>query len=338
MSMKRIRWLVLGVLVAALAGVTALSATAAGSRSHAGLRIAVVIKGLDNPYFGAMAQGVREEAAKQHVTAVIQEAANINDQTGQADKLTALAAQNYDCYIVNPISATNLIQPLVKVKGKPIVNIDLPISSAAAKKAGVKILTYIGTDNVAAGKLGGKHLASLLPKGSQIARIGGIAGDPTSNARLKGFAQGVGGKLKIVQTVAADWDTNKALTAAQNILRAHPQVKGFLVANDTMVLGVVQALRTSGKIGVVKAIGVDGIVDALKAVKAGQETADISQYPYADGQMAVQACIAAARGKTLPAKVPAPVALITKANAARAIASYPRPMGSYPNPFLALMK
>jgi ribose transport system substrate-binding protein len=327
-----------GVIVLGLAVLVGVSG-AGTSHRQAKLRIAVIIKGLDNPYFGAMAQGVREEAKKRGVAVTIQEAANVSDSAGQADRLTALAAQNYGCYIVNPASATNLLQPLVGIstKGTPIVNIDLPLSPAAAAKAHVKVSTYIGTDNVAAGKLGGKTLVGLIPQGSEIALVGGVAGDPTSNARLTGFKSGAAG-LNVVETVAADWDTNKALTAAQNILQAHPNLKGFLVANDTMALGVVQALRTSGKIGSVKAIGVDGITDAIKSVDAGEEAADVSQYPYADGAMAVQACIAASKGKTLPAKVNAPVALITKANAAAALKAYPRPVASYPNPFLSLIR
>jgi ribose transport system substrate-binding protein len=338
MRLSRLATSLSGVIVLSLAVLVGMSGASPDHR-QAKLRIAVIIKGLDNPYFGAMAQGVREEAKKRGVSVTIQEAANVSDVAGQADRLTTLAAQNYGCYIVNPASATNLLQPLVGIsgKGKPIVNIDLPISMSAAAKAHVKISTYIGTDNVAAGKLGGKTLAGLIPQGSEIALIGGVAGDPTSNARLTGFKAGAAG-LNVVETVAANWDTNTALTAAQNVLQAHPNVKGFLVANDTMVLGVVQALRTSGKIGSIKAVGVDGITDAIKSVAAGEEAADVSQYPYADGAMAVQACIAASKGKKLPANVSAPVALITKANAAAALKAYPRPVASYPNPFLSLIK
>ncbi len=33
----------------------------------------------------------------------MQAAADISDTTGQADKLTALAGQDFGCYVVNPI-------------------------------------------------------------------------------------------------------------------------------------------------------------------------------------------------------------------------------------------
>lgn len=55
------------------------------------------------------------------------------------------------------------------------------------------------------------------------------------------------------------------------------------------------------------------------------------------GQMAVDACVAAARGASLPARVDAPIALMTKDNVARAIAAFPKPFERYSNPFSRLL-
>ncbi len=49
--------------------------------------------------------------------------------------------------------------------------------------------------------------------------------------------------------------------------------------------------------------------------------------------MGVEACQAAATGKTLPANVDAPVALVTKDNADQALAATPKPFGQYADPF-----
>jgi hypothetical protein len=47
----------------------------------------------------------------------------------------------------------------------PIVNIDSPIDPLAAKRAGVRIRTYVGTDDFAAGRLSGVRMTSLLHGG-----------------------------------------------------------------------------------------------------------------------------------------------------------------------------
>jgi ABC-type sugar transport system substrate-binding protein len=301
--------------------------------------VAAVIKGLDNPFFQAMQQGIQNQAKAEGINVTVQAATSITDTTGQADKIQALAGQNYGCYIVNPISGTNLIQSLVQISNasKPIINIDNPISPDAAKSAGVKISTYIGTDNINAGKLAAAEMVKLLPNGGNVALIGGLAGDTTSQARLTGFQQGVSSSIHIIQTVAADWDRQKALTAAGDILRAQPTLKGFFVANDDMALGVSRAIADAGKQGQVQVVSIDGIQDALKAIQAGTLSATVSQYPYTIGAMGMEACKAVMAGKTLPTNVTAPVLVVTRANASQALASFPKPFSSYPDPFAKLI-
>ena len=117
----------------------------------------------------------------------------------------------------------------------------------------------------------------------------------------------------MVQTVAADWDREKALNAAGDVLRANPDLGGIYAANDTMALGAVQAAQNAGNT-TVEVIGTDGDQSALDSIKSGGLTATVSQYPYVVGAMGVEACLAAAQGKTLPQKVDAPLALITSDN------------------------
>jgi ribose transport system substrate-binding protein len=114
-------------------------------------------------------------------------------------------------------------------------------------------------------------------------------------------------------------------------------LSGFFVANDDMALGVSRAIADAGKQGQVQVVSVDGIQDALKAVQAGTLSATVSQYPYTIGAMGIEACKAAMAGKTLPANVTAPVLVVTKDNAAQALASFPKPFASYNDPFSSLI-
>ncbi|GGM17472.1 substrate-binding domain-containing protein [Nakamurella endophytica] len=297
----------------------------------------MVIKPLDNTYFGAMAKGAQDQATKDGVSLTVVAADNVNDDSGQAAKLNALVTAGYDCYIVNPTSQTNLLTGLVPVSqaGTPIVNLDLPIDTAAAEKAGVKLTTYVGTNNETAGAAGGKAMLDLLSDGDQVALIGGLVGDPGSNARLKGFSDSVQGKLKVTQTVAADFDKAKAKSAAKTILLANPDIKGFFTPSGDMALGIQQAVDEAGSKGKVAVVGVDGTEDQLKDIVAGGEPAAVEQFPYLMGAQSVQACAAARSGKTVPAKVETPVLVVTKENAQAALTAFPAPPAGFtvPNPF-----
>lgn len=323
-------------------GSTGASSGSSNSSSGGSAKIAVVLKGLDNAFFQTMEDGVKAAGASTGSTVQVQAATSITDTTGQADKLSVLATQDYSCFVVNPISGTNLIQGIAQLAGKKktIVNIDSPVDSGAAKKANATLATYIGTNNVLAGTMAGKEMVKLLPSGGSVAVVGGIAGDVTSGARVSGFRAGIKAQpsIKFLTTVPGNWDRQEALTQATTLLRAHPDLGGFFVANDDMALGVARAIATAGKTGKVKVISVDGLKEAEQAVKSGQLSALIAQYPYAIGQMGVEACKAAIAGKTLPTNVAAPVQLVTKANAAKALAVTPNPFESFNDPFAALLK
>ncbi len=301
---------------------------------------AAVVKGLDNPFFQTMESGIKDQASTAGLPVTVQAANSITDTTGQGDKLNGLAGQDFKCFIINPITGTNLIQGVASLSAKnvPIINIDSPIDEDAAKSANAKIATYIGTDNTDAGSKAAVQMGTLLPQGGKVALIGGTAGDVTSAARLDGFTSGKPANITIISTVAADWERQQALTKATDIMTANPDLAGFFVANDDMGLGVAQAIANKGKTGQIKVISVDGNKDAFDAVKAGGIDAVVAQFPYVIGAMGVEACQAAIAGKTLPATVDAPVQVVTKANVDAALASAPKPAEAYDNPFTELNK
>jgi ribose transport system substrate-binding protein len=296
----------------------------------------VVLNGLDNPFFVAIYEGGRAEARRLDARATVRSVTSNADLAGQAAQVRALVAARKDCYAVAPITAINLVTALRGVR-RPVVVINSPIDRAAAKRARVRTRTYIGTDDFAAGRLGGAQMASLLRGGGEVALLGGWARNVNSGLRLSGFERGIRGtRVSVVARGNADYDRTKAEIAAERILRAHPHVSGFFAANDLMALGIADAVRAAGKAGKVRIIGLDGIAEALDAIRAGSISATVSQYPYVMGQMAVEACAAAARGATSPARVNAPIALVTKGNVARAIAAFPRPFQPYSDPFRRL--
>ncbi len=315
-----------GALLAGSAGAAERASVAAPER----LQVGVVLNALDNPFFLAIYEGARAQTGRLGATTTFRSVTSNAELDAQATQVRKALAARADCYVVNPITATNLSAPLRGVRA-PIVNVDSPV-------AGVPVTTYIGTDDFAAGRLAGRRMAALLPDGGEVALIAGLADNVNSGLRLAGFARGIqGSPLRVAARVNADYDRTKAEIQAGRILHAHPRLAGFFAASDNMALGVADALRAAGRSGAVRVIGLDGIAEAMDAVRTGALDATVSQYPYVMGAMAIEACTAAARGATLPKRVDAPIALLTRDNVDRAIASFPKPVGRYADPFARLL-
>jgi ABC-type sugar transport system substrate-binding protein len=301
------------------------------------VRVAAVIKGLDNPFFRTMRGGLVETARQHNVRLrLVAAPAGLQDTAGQASALASLVSDRRACYVVNPINATNLIPPLANIPaGTPIINLDSVVAQRLAQGVGVKITSYIGTNNVAGGRLGADAMAALVKPGARVAVIAGIPGDIGSGSRTEGFTTGARGRFDVVETVAADFERGKARLATEELLRVNPGIDGFFAVNDLMALGVADAVRAAGRRGEVAVVGFDGIRQALAAVRKGDLSATVAQYPYSIGQLGVEGCLAAVRGDSVPRTVDAPVQVVTRQNVERALASFPKPPGQFESPFAA---
>jgi ribose transport system substrate-binding protein len=322
-------------VAAGQAGKAHSAGSAAASSSTApgpGVRAGVVLNALDNPFFVAVYAGVADESRRRGIATTVRSVTSNAAQAAQAAQVRRTVRGGAGCYVVNPITATNLVGALRGVRA-PIVDVDSPLDPSAARRAGVKVATYIGTDDFAAGRLAGRRMAALLHGRGAVALVGGLATNVNSGVRLRGFRDGLRGTaVRVAARVDADYDRTKAEIATRRIVREHPDVGGFFAASDLMALGVSDALRATDSTKKIEIIGLDGIPEAMDAVRSGTLSATVSQYPYIMGQMAVEACAAAATGERLPARVDAPIALLTRDNVDRAIAAFPKPFAGYADP------
>ena len=100
----------------------------------------------------------------------------------------------------------------------------------------------------------------------------------------------------------------------ENWLSTGKQIDAIVCDNDGMALGVVQALRSANKIGQIKVYGGDAPPEAMKAVKAGEETATVFVDSKTEAHLAVQTMIAVSDGKSVDRSIMVPLVLITKDN------------------------
>ncbi len=297
-------------------------------------KVAVATRNFNNPYWAALRDGANAQGKAMGIDVNVQAGSSETDANGENQKISTLATQNYSCYAAVPVNATNIITPLVPVsrKGKPIINLDTQIDQKAAKKANLKITSFIGSDNVQAGTIAGKGLLKAVGGSGDVLILKGIPGEQNGINRVKGFNTASAGKLKVVGSQVANYEQSQGLSAAEALLKAHPEVKGIFAANDTMALGAAQAVRNAGKTGKVHVIGVDGIKEALAAIKSGKLDGTVTQYPYVEGQLAVEACQALAKRKKIPKRIVSPVKLIDKSNVDQQTKAFPKPISGFQDP------
>ena len=88
-----------------------------------------------------------------------------------------------------------------------------------------------------------------------------------------------------------NWDRQLSYDDATNILQQHPDLIGFYCNNDTMALGVVEAVKAAGLAGKVAVFGTDGISDAYVSIRAGELTGTVDSFPVLTGEVALETAL-----------------------------------------------
>ena len=107
------------------------------------------------------------------------------------------------------------------------------------------------------------------------------------------------------------------LTVMENILTAHPNIKGVFATNDQMALGAMEALEARGLRGKVKIVGFDATKEAVQATVEGRLAGSVAQNPFMMGQRGVEAALDALDGMPVVKRIDSGSELVTAANAAK---------------------
>lgn len=124
-----------------------------------------------------------------------------------------------------------------------------------------------------------------------------------------------GSKAVDVADVAADWDRQKALQAASQIITAHPDIKAIYAANDDMAVGVAIAIERAGKTGKSLLGGNNGAPYGVDLIKKGQMTMTNGNPPSEASVYSLRLLLGVIDGSVKPGQFyEAPTQLITKDN------------------------
>lgn len=262
--------------------------------------IGLVMKSLGNPYFQAMQDGAEKYASENDdftLNAIgIQSETDI---TGQVDAVNTMVAQGVDAIVIAPADSRALVSPLQQAaeQGIKIINIDVKLDDDALKDAEV-VAPFVGPDNVEGARQSGMVLAEDIGEGGKVAVLEGVQGAANAEQRKEGFMAAIEeGKLELVQSATANWETEQANTVFANILSAHPDVQGVMAANDSMALGVLAAIESAGKTGDIKVVGFDNLPEIQPYLSEGSLLATVEQFGSEQAVFGIEAALKLLNGE-----------------------------------------
>jgi len=278
--------------------------------------LAVVVKGLDNPFFTVLGNGCEKwnkenpnSEYKCHYTGPASSA----DEAGEVQLVEDLINSGVAGIAISPSNAPAMANMLkAKKPTMPIMTIDADLT--AADRAMRK--TYLGTNNYDMGVLMAKHLKGLKPKGGTVClQLGNVAAD-NINARAAGFRDTISGKKGIDRlTGQGGWTevkgcplfTNDQIDLANqqmsDTFTANPNLDAFILVGGWAQFGpqayaqVTDQVMAKLKSKQLIIVAGDTLPPQLDALKAGRSHAQIGQRPFEMGYRAPTVLIDLIKGK-----------------------------------------
>ena len=261
--------------------------------------IGVSLFSLELPFPIASYEGVRRAEADFGANVSVIDA--MNDIAKNTSDIEALMAAGMAALVIMPVDS-QAITPVVEdamAQGIPVVAVNRWV--AGIEVDGVNHV-WIGTDNVEAGFAKGEHFMSLVDDGANVIILEGTPGAGSGIDRLAGFTDATAGRINVLASQTANFNSVDGMTVAETLLIANPNARYIIAMNDEMGLGAIEAAfavgRTPGED--IFITGFDGGADARAAVAEGHMLFTVYQDPDGMGYKGVEVALGLLRGETFP--------------------------------------
>ena len=299
-------------------------AVAAGPAMAQKKTLAVVVKGLDNPFFTVLGNGCADwnkANPDSDYTCLYTGPALTSDEAGEVQLVADLIARDDIAGIaISPSNApamANLLrekQDEIKSKGIAVMTIDADLESAdrSLRK------TYLGTENYQMGVLMAKYAAQMKPKGGSVClQLGNVAAN-NINERAAGFRDTIAGKKGTERLNGQEgWTeidgcpvfTNDDIATANqqlaDVTGANPDLDAFILIGGWAQFGpeAYKGSCTNLKSRIdskeLVLIAGDTLPPQMDALKAGCSHAQVGQRPYEMGNRAPDVLIQLIKGEAV---------------------------------------
>lgn len=263
--------------------------------------IAVIPKGTSHEFWLGVEKGARAAGKEFHATILWSGPQQETEYTRQIEIVDSMITRHVDGIAVAAADRQILTASLERAAkaGIPVTVFDSGVDSQ-------QYMTFVATDNLAAGGLAARKLAELLGGKGNVAVMGHAPGSFSTMDRERGFTETLAKEfpdMKIVATQYSMADSAKAMAAAENILTAHPELNGFFTSSEPSSVGVARAIRERLLVGRMKMVAFDSTEGLIHDKAAGVVQALVVQDPFKIGYEAVKSLCTKLDGGNPPRRI-----------------------------------
>jgi ribose transport system substrate-binding protein len=317
MQRRTFLWAALGTVALGPTLLLPLGCNKGGAGAAGGkLRIAVIPKGTTHEFWKTVHAGAVKASRETGVEIVWKGPLKEDDLKDQIELVQSFVSQRISGIVLAPLSDKGLVNPV-----KASVGAGIPVVIFDSDLQGDAHASFVATDNVAAGKLAGEHMAKLLGDKRTVVVLRYQEGSASTANRERGFLEAIRAHSDI-QVLSdnqyAGATTETAFATSESLLSAHKaadgNIGGVFTPNESTTFGMLLALQKAGLAGKVRFVGFDASEKLTKGVREGQIDAVVVQNPFKIGYLAVKTMVAALHKEPFEKRIDTGATLVGKDN------------------------
>ena len=270
--------------------------------------IAVFTKNFTNPAYEAFrigAEKVAKAANARVVHYVPKQPDSIAEQTAAIEQTLI---DRPDIVLFTPVDGKAMAAPVKKLN-----DANIPIVLFTNEVAG-RYISFVGSDDVDLGYKEAVYLFKHMGGKACIVILEGVPAASTNRDRLLGYRRALAEfpGIVVLASGVGNFQRPDGRDVMAGMLTAHANIDAVLAANDSMALGVLDALKAANRSAVVMSI--NGVIDAVRQVEAGAMLATVDFNMFKIACIATQAALRHLNGQPVPDKIVLPTEIIDKTN------------------------
>ena len=281
---------------------------AAGADSHKPLKFGATYMTMNNPYFTALNESIREEVEANGDILITRDPAQ--DQERQNAQIQEMLDEGVAGIFVNPVDWVEITPALQACQEAevPVFNVDTDVKDTQY------VATVIQSDNYQAGVQCARDL--MAKRDSARIVVMNHYNIRSTLQRVQGFMDTIEGHpaYQVVEEKSTTSEFEVSMEVMRQILDTGLRFDVVLGGNDPTALGALAALQMRHVAERVMIYGIDGSPDSKAMIQQGYMEGTSAQKPIQMGRISAQAAYDYLEGKKIEKDITVEVTLITREN------------------------
>lgn len=274
--------------------------------------IALVPPAMISPYYKSVISGAQKTCDELGYELKTLAPESESDYASQVQIVEDMITQKVDGIILCAINSDAIIAAVKKANE---AKIPVVMFNTQNELAGGEVACYVRYDQYEAGGKVCDFVAEQFGEDLKVAIVEGLPSDHTTE-RMGGFVDKAAEKypnIKVIASQAGDWEREKGMNAAANMLQANQDLDVIFALCDEMGLGAVQAVKEAG--ADTKVVSFDGNPNAVASIQAGELVSTVSIGGPGTGSACVEALQKILNGESIDKIVNVDTEIVWKDNA-----------------------